>query len=80
MANLAAEGYGTPSRANIVFFSNDPSHYLIDRQINNDTDSIWIKHYIASEPLIQHPSENLVNRLVAAYMQRVVSPAEIPQT
>lgn len=67
MSDLQLEGYADPCPANIVFFSNDPSHYLADAPIGNDADRLWIKYYLASCPRVQHPPSDMARRFMEAY-------------
>jgi hypothetical protein len=78
MSDLQAEGYADPCPANIVFFSNDPSHYLAEEQIGNDGDHLWIKHYTAMSPLVPHPDSNMAERFMKAHEQRLAPPADFP--
>jgi len=78
MADLQAEGYANPCPANIVFFSNDPSHYLIEHEIGKDADNLWIKYYRAEVPRIAHPPTDIATRFMNAHQQRVVPPAAFP--
>lgn len=77
-ADLAQEGYAAPSPANVVFFSNDPSHYLRDQQIGNREDSLWIKPYKATHPAVPHPEPDILERLMKAWKQRAVPPKDFP--
>lgn len=76
MQDLDAEGYAAPCPANAVFFTNDPSHYVGTGGIGREEDNLWVRTYTASHPSIAHPSEELVERLLIAHMQRVAPPAE----
>jgi hypothetical protein len=78
MLDLQAEGYADPCPANIVFFHNDPSHYLINRQIGNDADRLWMKHYAAELPPVPHPPTDMCRRFMQAHRQRVAPPADFP--
>jgi hypothetical protein len=78
MADLQAEGYADPCPANIVFFSNDPSHYLIDREIGKDADNLWIKYYRAEIPRTAHPQTDIAARFMKAHQQRVIPPTDFP--
>jgi hypothetical protein len=78
MADLTAEGYASPSPANMVIFTNDCSHYLGDQQIGNDADRLWIKYYTATSPRVPHPDTDMAARLVKAHDQRLSPPAEFP--
>lgn len=44
MGDLEAEGYADACPANVTFFSNDPSHYLIDAPISNDAACLWMQY------------------------------------
>lgn len=79
MMNLVAEGYGDPCIANAVFFMNDPSHYMLtDRTVGSKGD-LWIKDYIAENPISPHPSIDMAKLILDAYRQRASPPEEIPQ-
>lgn len=78
MADLAAEGYADPCPANIVFFMNDPSHYLADDEIGNESDRVWIRGFTAKSPRIAHPSVDVQARLFRAHEQRMAPPSELP--
>ena len=78
MADLVKEGYAAPAPANIVFFINDPSHYLRDEQIGNQEDSLWIKHFVATEPTVPHPEPDVLERFMKAWRQRAVPPRDFP--
>ena len=79
MSDLQAEGYADPCPANIVFFHNDPSHYLIGEQIGNDSDRLWIKDYEALLPRFRHPSEDMSRRFLDAHRQRLAPPADFSE-
>jgi len=76
MMNLAHEGYTNPCPANAVFFSNDPSHYVADAGIGNLADRLWIRHFTAELPRVQHPPDDLVARFMKAHQQRLAPPAD----
>ncbi len=76
MNDLASEGYYNPCPAHAVFFHNDPSHF-INRVISNDTDHLWIKHYVDKNPDKPYP-ERIVERIMTAHHQRAIPPEEIP--
>lgn len=78
MNDLATEGYADPCPANIVFFNNDPSHFLADSPIGNESDDLWIKYYEAKNPKIDHPNGDICGRLLKAHQQRVSPPADFP--
>lgn len=78
MWELEQEGYGSPADENILFFSNDPSHYLRDEEIGNDTDRLWLKYYQAREPRVPHPNADVLERFLKAHSQRLVPPIEFP--
>lgn len=78
MTDLQAEGYADPCPANIVFFSNDPSHYLAEEQIGNDQDRLWIKPYEATSPRVPHPDSNMTERFMKAHAQRLAPPSDLP--
>ena len=78
MADLAAEGYADPCPVNSVFFTNDPSHYLVQEQIGKPRDSLWFKHYEADSPRIPHPVTNIVQRFLDAFTARIAPPDQFP--
>jgi hypothetical protein len=78
MADLTAEGYATPSPANAIFFTNDPSHYILRDLIRDDHDFLWIKHYLADEPRVPHPPSDMVKRFVDAFTARISPPEDFP--
>lgn len=77
MLDLVKKGYGNPCPANAIFFCNDPSHFITNRPLQDDTDHLWIKYYTSDLPKVSHPSTDIVGRLMKAYTQRVSSPEEI---
>jgi len=74
MADLDAEGYADPCPANIVFFTNDPSHYLGTELIGNESDQLWIKYFESKAPRVRHPESDICSRLMKAYEQRSSPP------
>src|SRR5690606_36022175 len=42
MMELAQKGYTDPCPANAIFFCNDPTHFIVDRELHDDTDQLWI--------------------------------------
>ncbi|MGH9962605.1 MAG: hypothetical protein ACREBC_36745, partial [Pyrinomonadaceae bacterium] len=64
MSDLAAEGYADPCPVNAVFFTNDPSHYLVREQIGKLGDNLWFKHYEADVPRIPHPAADMAIRFL----------------
>jgi SEC-C motif len=78
MFDLQEEGYADPCPANIVFFSNDPSHYLAEEHIGNVQDRLWIKHYMATSPRVPHPDCNMAERFIKAHAQRLAPPSDFP--
>ncbi len=78
MADLEKEGYADQCPANVLFICNDPSHYVGDRQINNETDELWILHFEAKDPRVAHPATDMAERLKRAHEQRIAPPDEIP--
>jgi hypothetical protein len=78
MSDLQAEGYADSCPANVTFFCNDPSHYLINEPISDAAAWLWIAHYEAVEPRAPHPAKNMAERFKRAYEQRVAPPANIP--
>jgi hypothetical protein len=79
MSDLAAEGYADPCPANIVFFTNDPSHYVGTGRIGNDSDRLWMKCFEAETPRVCHPETDIRSRLMKAYEQRRSPPANFPE-
>jgi hypothetical protein len=78
MSDLQAEGYADSCPANVTFFCNDPSHYLIDESICDAAAGLWIAHYEAVEPRAPHPEKQMAERFKRAYEQRVTPPDNIP--
>ena len=78
MWDLEQEGYGTPATENVIFFSNDPSHYLRDEQIGNDSDRLWLKHYLSNEPRVPHPDPDVLERFKKSHSQRLAPPRDFP--
>ena len=78
MQDLAAEGYADPCPVNAVFFTNDPSHYLLREQIGKQWDRLWFKHYEAVSPRLPHPASDMVNRFLDAFTARIAPPEEFP--
>jgi len=76
MNDLAAEGYTNPCPANIIFFSNDPSHYLGENKIGSPEDRLWILEFSAINPRVAHPSEDMIERFVRAHHQRLAPPQD----
>jgi hypothetical protein len=79
MSDLAAEGYADPCPANIVFFTNDPSHYVGTGRIGNDSDKLWMKYFEAKNPRVCHPETDICGRLLKAYEQRRSPPENFPE-
>lgn len=78
MIDLTVEGYSHPCPVNAVFFTNDPSHYLLLEQIGKPRDSLWFKHYEADIPRLSHPADNMVTRFQDAFTARIAWPEEFP--
>ncbi len=78
MSDLAAEGYTDPCPANIVFFTNDPSHYVDMRRIGNDSDQLWMNYFEAITPRVGHPETDICARLMKAWEQRRSPPENFP--
>lgn len=76
MHDLDAEGYASPCPANAIFFMNDPSHYVGSRCIGEDEDRLWVRCFTATEPVIAHPNDKLIERLLIAHKQRVAPPTD----
>ena len=79
MLDLATEGYADPCPVNAVFFTNDPSHYLLREQIGKPGDNLWFKHYEADAPRIPHPATDMVKRFLDAFTARIAPPEEFPE-
>jgi hypothetical protein len=78
MWDLAAEGYADPCPVNAVFFTNDPSHYVLQKQLGKPGDNLWFKHYEADSPRIPHPASDMVKRFLDAFTARIAPPDEFP--
>lgn len=78
MTDLEDEGYADPSPANIVFFHNDPSHFMLAEDIGMDRDKLWIANYFAHTPQIPHPVIDVLAAVSIAHDQRVAPPDELP--
>lgn len=78
MADLEKEGYAAPAPANMIFFINDPSHYLRDVYIGNREGSLWIKPFVATQPALPHPESDILQRFMKAWQQRVAPPRDFP--
>jgi hypothetical protein len=70
MSDLAAEGYADLCPANVVFFSNDPSHYVGTGRIGDVSDQLWLRYFEAKTPRVPHPETNICGRFLKAYEQR----------
>lgn len=79
MSDLEREGYASPAPANIVFFKNDPSHFLMNEAIGRERDQLWLKHYKATDPRTAHPTMDLLERIAKAHAQRVAPPRDFPR-
>lgn len=79
MQDIAAEGYANPCPVNTVFFTNDPSHYLLRDQLGKPGNRLWFKHYEADAPRIPHPASDLVKRFLDAFTTRIAPPKEFPE-
>ena len=81
MNDLAAEGYEDPCPANAIFFYNDPSHYLVDGHIGDESDALWIKEHVPQNARTPHElTLEICDRILKAYEQRVHPPVNIPDT
>jgi hypothetical protein len=78
MDNLGTEGYADDCPANAVFFTNDPSHYLMDSDINNESASLWMQQFQVQNPRVAHPLSDIVTRFKKAWEQRVSPPDVVP--
>ncbi len=78
--DFESEGYATPSPANAVLITNDPSHYVGADAIGTWRDSLWVRCYTASAPRVQHPGTDVVERLLVAHKQRVTPPSEFHES
>lgn len=76
MDHLVREGY-SPSPANAVFFSNDPSHYVELGPIGGNEDMLWLKYVLAQSPRTPHPDVDVVSKFMKAFRQRIVAPREL---
>ena len=76
MAVLEKEGYANSCPTNLLFVCNDPSHYVGSRQINTETDNLWIMHFEPTDPRVPHPAIDMPARLKRAYTQRISPPDE----
>jgi hypothetical protein len=81
--DLKAEGYTEACPANITFFCNDPSHYVMGGQIGHAADRTWITHYVAETPRVPHPAydkgvPDITRRLMDAFAKRLAPPTELP--
>ena len=79
MSDLAAEGYADPCPVNIVFFTNDPAHYVGRGQIQNDSDKLWMNYFEAITPQVRHPETDICGRLMKAWEQRRCPPENFPE-
>jgi hypothetical protein len=79
MSDLSAEGYADPCPVNAVFFTNDPSHYLLTEQIGQERDNLWFKHYEAKIPAMAHPSTDMPKRFLEAFTARIAPPESFPE-
>jgi hypothetical protein len=80
MLDLEAEGYAEPCPANAVFFTNDPSHYLMAERVGRNADRLWIRHYIPEHPRMPNPETDMVARILKAHKQRVSPPERFSGT
>lgn len=78
MSDLGNEGYLTSCPANAVFFSNDPSHHMLDEQVGHEADAVWYMHFDLSDPKVAHPKGDALGRLLKAHEQRITPPADFP--
>lgn len=78
MVDLESEGYTNPCASNAIFFSNDPSHYMLNDRIGVPESRIWFKPYQADSPKTDHPPTDVFARLLKAHDQRVSSPEDFP--
>jgi len=76
MNDLTLEGYSDPCPANIIFFHNDPSHYLPESAIGNESDNLWITFYQSDTPKNPHPDIDINARVMKANQQRVAPPRD----
>lgn len=76
MIDLRAEGYASPCPANAVFFTNDPSHYIGSDDIGSDKGRLWVRCATSLDPVVSHPNENVIERLLNAHKQRVSPPVD----
>ena len=78
MYDLVAEGYENPCPVNTVFFTNDPSHYVLKEQIGKPNDCLWFQHYEADAPRVPHPDADMVKRFLDAFTARISPPEKFP--
>lgn len=76
MQDLSLEGYSDPCPANIIFFHNDPSHYLPESEIGNESDNLWMIYYESNSSKNPHPDIDVCARVMKANQQRVAPPRD----
>lgn len=72
--DMTAEGAHVSCPVNIVFFTNDPSHYLVGQTLVDESDVLWMVTHRFPAPRIAHPSLNIRARISKAREQRVAPP------
>lgn len=80
MIDLRTEGYASPCPANAVFFTNDPSHYIGSDEIGSDEGRLWVRCTTSLDPVVSHPDEDVIERLLTAHKQRVAPPVDFSST
>jgi hypothetical protein len=76
MDEIAGSGKHDPCPANAVMFTNDPSHYVGAGQIGEESDMLWMRVFTVPAPQHPHPSQDMVDRLMKAHLQRLHPPAD----
>jgi len=73
--DMYAEGLGEASPLNAVFFSNDPSHYLLRDRITSSAHNLWFMRHTYATPRYPHPDVDIVGRIEKAHQMRCAPPA-----
>lgn len=74
LADMTDEGYHSPSPANLVVFTNDPSHYSLRERIDSELHNLWWLSHEFQEPRVPHPDIDIRERIEKAFRQRVAPP------
>jgi hypothetical protein len=69
IADMDDEGYHSPSPANLVVFTNDPSHYSLRERIDSETHNLWWLPHQFQAPRVPHPAIDLRERIEKAFRQ-----------